>query len=159
MSRVSSLNGLRLSGGDEDTFTDIQLFDKDETVAEGTDTIDERQVTISQVSGTVKADVKENLNERLIGLDDGCFCGEVESLKDGEVELPIVGVNEVEGGGSVVERLGGMKGTQFHGIVTFIRYMDGPEVPEKYDRYKFYYKEETDWVNGGQNVWEAQGIG
>ena len=111
MSRVSSLNGLRLSGGDEDTFTDIQLFDKDETVAEGTDTIDERRVTISQVSGTVKVDVKENLNERLMGLDDSCFCGEVESLKDGEVELLIVGVNEVDGGGSVAERLGGIKDT------------------------------------------------
>lgn len=103
MSRVSSLNGLRLRDGDEDMFTDIQLIDKDNVVAEGTDTIDERRVTISQESGTVKVDDKENLNERLIGLDGGCFCGEVESLKDGEVQLPIMAVSEVKRGGNITE--------------------------------------------------------
>ena len=145
-STVTNVEGLRLTKAnddenenedeDEDEDEAAEFGDKDEAIREGIDdVIDERRVIESHGSST-ELDEFGNLNERLVGWDNGCFCGEVGYLKDSGIETPMVSARELLGGGNFTDRTGDKKdGTaEFHGIMTFVEKRDRPEVPEEYDR-------------------------
>ena len=83
-SSVTGLEGLRITeaneGEDEDEDEgDARDFgDKDKAITEGTNNIHERRVITSPGSST-EIDEFGNLIERLVGLDDGCFCGKLDT--------------------------------------------------------------------------------
>ena len=65
------------------------MDERNEVVTDSINIIDERRVITSQGSGT-EIYQDGNLNERLIGLDNGCFCEKVGCWKDSGVETPMV---------------------------------------------------------------------
>ena len=134
-STVADVEGLRLTNANEDEDKAVEVGDGNEVITEGIDNvIDERRVITSHGSGT-EMDEFGNLNERLVGLDNGCFCGEEGYLKDSGIETPMMSRRELSRGGSLTDCTGEMYGTaEFHGIMTFVEKRDRPEVPEEYDR-------------------------
>ena len=144
-STVTDVKGLQLTGGDgnddqdgdededEDEDEGAEFGEQDEVITKGIDNvIDERRVIASHESST---GLKEfgNLNERLVGWDNGCFCGEVGYRKDSGIETPMVSVGEMRSGRSGTCRAEEDK-AEFHGIRTFIKEQDRPSVPREYDR-------------------------
>jgi len=96
---------------------------------------------------------------RLLGLDNGCFCGEVVYLKDSGIETPIIRTRELLRGGDFTDRTRDKNdGTvEFYGIMTFVKKWDRPEVPEEYDRSTIFMKQAADAIYG-QDM-ERMGVG
>jgi len=155
-STVTDVEGLRLTNGNDEG---AEFGEKDEVITEGIDdVIDERRVIASHGSGT-EMDEFENLNERLVGLDNGCFCGEVVYLKDSGIETPTISTRELLRGGDFTDRTSDKKhgSTEFYGILTFVKKRDRPEVPEEYDRSTIVIEQAEDAIYG-QDM-ERTGVG
>jgi len=168
-STVTDVEGLQLMKGNDDDDQDgdedqdedeaTEFGEKDEVITEGIDdVIDGRRVISSHRSGT-EMDEIENLNERLVGLDNGCFCGEVGYLKDSGIATPTMSTRELLIGGDFTDRTGDKNdGTAgFYGIMTFVKKRDSPEVPEEYDRSTIVIEQAEDAMYG-QDM-ERTGVG
>ena len=104
-STVTNVEGLRLKDmsdddkekDEEDEDNTAEVGDETEAIVEGIDDSHERWVIASHESGSEIMEFGK-LNERLVGWDKDCFCGDAGGLKDSGIEPPMRNAAGISGG-------------------------------------------------------------